>query len=283
MNYGNEHIVMESRPAFDSPVIIEDHFASPLPKQNTLIASTPRLGNEFAWEGRLGSLKEFIKDKLNIEGKWSSPGGETKLFTSANCLMKWYGKSRNKLVVVKDDNNLMEKLSKFAIAIEDKRQGDDEYGGTESNLAVHKIVENLSADDGQNTELNLYNRNNITNTEIEETIPESGHKTTNPRCCCKELVVQVNRIEGDIKLLKSRMDIRETGEDIFGCSNITCLSEKNCLRKDLDKANSLIEEIKSKIKCLKDEKSSLTTVIRIIQEDNPQRTKLNCSKKLKCK
>ena len=121
--------VMESRPAFDSSVIIEDYFASSLPKKNTLIASTPlkianliRLGNEFAWEGSLESLKEFIKDKLNIEGKWSSPGGETKLFTSANCLMKWYGKSRKKLVVVKDDKNLMEKLSKFAIAIEDKRR-----------------------------------------------------------------------------------------------------------------------------------------------------------------
>ena len=62
---------MESRPAFDSSVIIEDYFASPLPKQNTLIASTPlkianliRLGNEFAWEGSLESLKEFIKDKF---------------------------------------------------------------------------------------------------------------------------------------------------------------------------------------------------------------------------
>ena len=46
--------------------------------------------------------------------------------------MKWYGKSRKKLVVVKDDKNLMEKLSKIAIAIEDKRQSDDEYGGTEN-------------------------------------------------------------------------------------------------------------------------------------------------------
>ena len=159
-----------------------------------MIANLNRLGNKFAWEGRLESLKEFIKDKLNIEGKWSSPGGDTKLFTSANCLMKWYGKSRKKLVVVKDDKNLMEKLSKFAIAIEDKRQGDDEYGGTECNLAVHKIVENLSADDGQNTELNLNNRNNITNTEIEETIPESGHKTTNSRCCCNELAAVLKGI-----------------------------------------------------------------------------------------
>ena len=48
--------------------------------------------------------------------------------------------------------------------------------------------------------------------------------------------------------------------------------------KDLVKANTLSEELKSKINCLEDEKSSLTTVIRIIQEDNPQRTKLNCSK-----
>ena len=74
------------------------------------------------------------------------------------------------------------------------------------------------------------------------------------------------------------MDIRKAGEDVFGCSTITCQREKNCLRRDLDKANTLIEELKSKIKCLEDEKSSLTTVIRIIQEDNPQRTKLNCSK-----
>ena len=129
----------------------------------------------------------------------------------------------------------MEKLSKFAIAIEDKRQGDDEYGGTECNLAVHKIVENLSADDGQNTELNLNNRISITNTEIEETIPESDHS----RCCCNELAVQVNRIEGDIKLLKSRMDICKASEDVFGCSTITCLSEKNCLRKDLDKGRAV--------------------------------------------
>ena len=111
--------------------------------------------------------------------------------------MKWYGK---KLVVVKDDKNLMEELSKFAIAIEDKRQGDDEHGRTECNLAVHNIVENLSGDDGQNTELNLNNRNNITDTENEETIPESGHKTTNSQCCCNELAVQVKRIEGDIEL-----------------------------------------------------------------------------------
>ena len=74
------------------------------------------------------------------------------------------------------------------------------------------------------------------------------------------------------------MDICKASEDVFGCSTITCLSEKNCLRKDLDKANTLIEELRWKIKCLEDEKSSLTTVIRIIQEGNPQRTKLNCSK-----
>ena len=278
---------MESGRAFDSSVIIEDYFASPIPKRNTLIASTPlkiinliRLGNEFAWEGSLESLKQFIKDDLNIEGKWSSPGGETKLFTSANCLMKWYGKSRKKLIIVKDDGNqsLLEKLSKFATMIEDKLQGDDENGGMECDLTVHKIVENLSADDGENTKLYSNNRNSITNSESKETIPEIGDKSINSQCCCNELAVQVNRIEGDIKLLKSQMDIRKAGEDILGCSTVTCLSEKTCLRKDLDKANTLIKELKSKIKCLEEEKSSLTTIIRIIQEDNPQRTKLNCSK-----
>ena len=70
-------------------------------------------------------------------------------------------------------------------------------------MGERKIVENLSSDDGQNTELNLNNGNDITNTEIEQTIPESCYKTTISRCCCNEFAVQVNRIEGDIKLLES--------------------------------------------------------------------------------
>ena len=44
---------------------------------------------------------------------------------------------------------------------------------------------------------------------------EYDHKTTNSRCCYNELAVQVNRIEVDIKLLRSLMDIRKAGEDLL--------------------------------------------------------------------
>ena len=34
----------------------------------------------FAWSGALELLKQFIKNVLNLEGTWSQPNGQTKLF-----------------------------------------------------------------------------------------------------------------------------------------------------------------------------------------------------------
>ena len=43
-----------------------------------------------------------MQKTLKIDGSWSSPGGEAKLFKGENVILKWYGPTRKKLVVQED-------------------------------------------------------------------------------------------------------------------------------------------------------------------------------------
>ena len=57
---------------------------------------------DYFWEGNLPQLKSFVQNTLKIDGSWSSPGGEAKLFKAENIILKWYGPTRKKLVVQED-------------------------------------------------------------------------------------------------------------------------------------------------------------------------------------
>ena len=101
---------------------------------------TPRLHfnrNEFVWDGNLDELKQFVQDDLQLlNGKWSSPGGEVKLFTNPTFVFKWYGTTKKKIVIVTDNEELYlaEMLRKHA----------DEYSGEDNE---HVAVEFENAND----------------------------------------------------------------------------------------------------------------------------------------
>ena len=57
---------------------------------------------DYFWEGNLPQLKSFVEKTLKIDGSWSSPGGEAKLFKGENVILKWHGPTRKKLVVQED-------------------------------------------------------------------------------------------------------------------------------------------------------------------------------------
>ena len=52
-----------------------------------------------AWTGDFESLKQFVSEHLKLEGTWSHPGGDKKLFTSEDATISWR-KSKNLLSVV---------------------------------------------------------------------------------------------------------------------------------------------------------------------------------------
>ena len=56
------------------------------------------------WEGDLESLKMFIEADLQINGRWSSPRGETTQFSNPDFCLKWLGPIDKKLTIVQDND-----------------------------------------------------------------------------------------------------------------------------------------------------------------------------------
>ena len=72
--------------------------------------------NGYSWEGNLLELKCFVQNDLKLSGKWSSQGGERKIFTSSTkgIALKWSGPTRKKLIIVNDteENSLANALNR---------------------------------------------------------------------------------------------------------------------------------------------------------------------------
>ena len=64
----------------------------------------------FFWNGDIEDLKRFVAESLQLVGKWTSPGGDTKQFSNENVTLKWSGASKKKLSIVKDVDSTLEKL-----------------------------------------------------------------------------------------------------------------------------------------------------------------------------
>ena len=64
------------------------------------------------------------------------------------------------------------------------------------------------------------------------------------------------------------MDVREFEGLTLPCDNISLRKEKDRLQSELELTKCTISKLEGKISELQNEKSSLTTVIKILHEDN---------------
>ena len=63
-------------------------------------------GEKYRWTKSFPDLQSFVTASLNITGKWTSPGGDAKLFKSdgdGEFVIKWYG-PRSKRLAIQSDN-----------------------------------------------------------------------------------------------------------------------------------------------------------------------------------
>ncbi|CAB4040720.1 Hypothetical predicted protein, partial [Paramuricea clavata] len=58
-------------------------------------------GTRIRWSGSFDMLKEFVESAIKLQGKWSSPGGNSKKFTccSSDITITWYAKKQNTLIL----------------------------------------------------------------------------------------------------------------------------------------------------------------------------------------
>ena len=94
--------------------------------------------NGWLWKGNLSQLKSFVSNELNLNGQWSSPGGETKVFRNSQITLKWTGQTRGKFIVETDNKlvqvakTLQTLYSKYSNTRLDTKQNNaiDCYGST---------------------------------------------------------------------------------------------------------------------------------------------------------
>lgn len=130
----------------------------------------------------------------------SSPGGEVKQFTSKDYTIKWYGKRKQNLVIIRDDKSqgLREKLVKFATLNKVNRHDGKQWGKERANSNKVEAVENsLSNDAKYDPGHTTANQDDVHSSKI-ETFAESGHKFTNSQCHWRELALQLKHIKRDI-------------------------------------------------------------------------------------
>ncbi|CAB3999531.1 Hypothetical predicted protein [Paramuricea clavata] len=59
---------------------------------------------QLAWMGDFDSLKQFVSEKLNLNGEWVSPGGDKKLFNDGYISISWR-KNKKALLIDGDDRD----------------------------------------------------------------------------------------------------------------------------------------------------------------------------------
>ena len=74
-------------------------------------SSVPNL--KLSCSGDYQSLKNFVKEKLNITGEWSSPGGKKKQFTSGNVLISWWKNKKFLAINGEKSSFLVDALLKY--------------------------------------------------------------------------------------------------------------------------------------------------------------------------
>ena len=188
-------------PILNGSVIIDDHFSFPQTSKqvNTSISSTPYkqkkllcFGKEFTWEGCLDDLRKFVQADLKLHGKWTSPGGEVKLFTCNEYTLKWYGVNKKKLVVIRDNDkgSLVEKLTNLASLSSDRPSNQNGEA-----VRVEYASGNDIDKDPPTVTVHLYNADSQNHIDIESTKGETGaaeiicEPGRNSHCYCAELRV----------------------------------------------------------------------------------------------
>lgn len=91
-----------------------------------------------AWTGDLDSLKQFVKEHLKLDGIWSQPRSDKRVFSADGCLTSW-PKNNKLLTVVEGYNENQVKKGFFQYLIEDTVTA----GDYSSNSSIISETENL--------------------------------------------------------------------------------------------------------------------------------------------
>ena len=188
--------------------------------------------NQIQWDGNLKSLKCFISNTLNTRGKWKSPGGNVKVFTSSNeeFIFKWHGaKSKNITILEDTDNKFFE------------------------TLKSHSFPKKYSSTD------QVYCQDDQIHKAMSLILPTETTEATDSDKESEELVI--NDVEGKLGQILARLHNLEE-------KSRTESNERAVLIADNMKMAAQIEQLKSTISLLREDNDRILSLLDAKQKQN---------------
>ena len=175
-------------------------------------------GDRLTWTSDLESLKKFVEKDLQQQGKWTSPGGNSKQFKSDNnnLVINWYNKKQLTLSFQGRDGPLLK--DKLAELVR-KKPGEK---SDSLDLGLSSSIQRLTSP------LKVFeaNNNNQQPSAAEAKPKNSSQERSKPELA--ELVAEIEGIKLDLLILQKKVEANSS------LLSINCQSqEENSLRAEL--------------------------------------------------
>jgi regulator of replication initiation timing len=224
-------------------------------------------GEKFYWDSTITDLKVFVSCDLKLTGRWLSPGGEVKTFTSDTLVLKWHGKT-NKWITLSGSSTEVSELSQTLQSLckeAEENQADiaEIHQTPPTNNGKEKPSVDLAAPTENQTEYSVRSNNDDKSYEDNFASIENQLKTLESKFLDKML-----SIANDLNYLKKYCFNNEVeGMNILRQENASLKVENEALKDSLYTAKFPLSDLNTKVKDLEHEKASLTTTLKILYTD----------------
>lgn len=97
------------------------------------------------WNGDFKSLQNFVENSLKLKGKWSTPGGGSKLFQNDDLSIRWYTPSKSMKLAGPKLDDIKSKLESL-VKLYSERSVVEESNDSCNNVALQLNVSHLEGE-----------------------------------------------------------------------------------------------------------------------------------------
>ena len=95
-----------------------------------------------AWTGEFDSLKKFVKDSLKLDGEWTQPGSDKKVFTFGDSIITWR-KNKQLLSVSGEKSNVIGKQICEVMLVDSVKSCKSVIHESQSSMTTNELIEDI--------------------------------------------------------------------------------------------------------------------------------------------
>lgn len=236
------------------------------------------------------NLLQFLSINL-CDGKWTSPGGDAKLYENDDISIRWYANAQTITVSGENKDEIEEKLNSVAsismklTKISNNTEGLDELSHLEAdkNLAcvtddpLETFKKSLNCKLQALTKEFTANMSAVNNTLLEHSNELKQLKNQDSESDLNELICNFNRINDKVEVISHEIYNIKTSNNQLDQTDminnfkreIDELKQENTNLRDRNATLSYVmSDLQTKVKDTENEKNSLITAIKLLQLDS---------------